>query len=192
MYVMRKIAIVILSVLIVLYAVFLICTSVPFVRDSIIQTIGFVPGFVESLFGLCAAFLYGIGFLLGWSYEEASVYICIYLWPLLLTATLLPLIVVYFKKLRVKHSRLSSVASVVKFILIAGYSSLYVLMTEWIYEHYNQPTVNEQFQQCVNDLSIHANHLGLTYYQINIVLYLGVFALIAALNLLLAWIGRKY
>lgn len=166
----------------------IILIHIPQVRMMIFEQVGFIPNSIDAIFYFFCAILYGIGFILGWNYQEASVYICIYLWPVLLGLSSLPILYNAAKNL----VRKKNFPSVIHFALSAGYASVFVWICKYIWSRYNQPTISGQFNKCMSDLTTHAEQLNLSYTELNILFYIVLFAIIVGVNALIANRQKHY
>ena len=140
------------------------------------------------IFGFLCGMLYLVGWVFGFTYEEISVYICIYGWPALCVAmpTVIALVALYnwIKKLTLWNT--------INLALSAGTTIVFSIYAKLFYQFYsNRPmaleagtpikldSAHDKFMACVQDLTIMANELGMTYEQINLWVYCYLFLAIA-------------
>ena len=131
--------------------------------------------FSEFIFYALCGMLYVMGLSFGFSYEEMSVYVCIYLWPALFTAmpAIITLIALYnwCKKLTLWNciNLSASGTMTIAFWLIS--KEFWWLYTIPSLVHENLSTVHEQFQACVDDLMAIGTQLNMTYIEVNLWIY---------------------
>ena len=141
--------------------------------------------------GLCGL-LYIFGLLFGWNYQETSVYICIYLWPILCILSTLPIMYYNIKKIIVKRKGYITLL----FSFLYNYS--YIIIFTCILQHYsliNTPlgknSINIVFNQCYQDLQQIALACNTTYEIVNLVIYVLLFLIIMFVNILITLKFRK-
>lgn len=142
--------------------------------------------FAEIIFHALCGLLYVTGLLFKLSYEEISVYVCIYLWPMLFTAMPVVITLIAFsnwiKKLTLWNSiNLSASATTTLAFWHIGkeFWELYT-MPNVLHEHLG--TIHEQFRACVDDLNTIASQLNMTYIEINLWIYC-VLSIVIALTM---------
>ena len=128
---------------------------------------------VKFIFAILCGVLYVIGLPFGLNYEQTSVYICIYLWPLLCVACAL---FTTYKAIRKKKTTFIVVNSII--------SVLYILITVGIFAHYSRLSVHEQFNDCMWKLYGLSDHLGISYEAVNLLIYVVLFSVIVIFHLL--------
>ena len=140
--------------------------------------------FSEIIYYLLCGMLYLAGVVFGLSYEEISVYVCIFLWPALMTA--LPAIITlialrnWHRKLTLWNSTnlIASGTTTCVFWLIS--KKFYLLYTSPNLVHVHVSTVHDQFMACVEDLKFIASQLNMTYIEVNLWIYCVLSIVIAA------------
>lgn len=140
--------------------------------------------FSEIIFdGLCGM-LYLTGLVFGLSYEEISVYVCIYLWPALFTAmpAVITLIATYnwCKKLTLWNSINLTASATITYAFWLISREFWGLYTVPSLVHEHLSTVHEQFQACVDDLIAIGTRLDMTYIEVNLWIYCVLSIVIAA------------
>lgn len=140
---------------------------------------------IKYTFGILCGLLYVLGLLLGFNYEEISVYLCIYGCPIICTLSALALCVANYKRFRRKRSWSS-------FLLISAalicnvylYIDVFGAICEW-YGSLDRIDVHREFVQCQNDLMeiAHRNHT--TYEYVNLVIYAIAFPCVLFFNYIL-------
>ena len=130
-------------------------------------------------FGICYGFLHYIGLIFNWTYQEASVYICIYLWQILLILSTIPILIKSIIKC-IKNKK-----SYIALILSICYTALYCYFTVIVFNHYPISDINYTFNLCVKDLQNIAQYCNISYETINICIYLIGFVIICWINYLL-------
>lgn len=128
---------------------------------------------VKFIFAILCGILYVIGLPFGWNYQETSVYICIYLWPLICVACAL------FATIK------AITRKKVGFIVVNGtLFALYSLITFAIFKHYLAlPSIQAQFNDCMWKLYGLSDNTGLSYEAINLLIYVVLFSLIVLFHL---------
>lgn len=116
----------------------------------------------------------------GWSYEEASVYICIYLWPAL---CVLVALVATIYSIRKKNA----VCSIINGILLVAYS----IFTWIIYTEFMSMDIEHQFNTCMFMLIDRSVKYGISYEMMNLLFYVGGFALIVLIHTILTICAKK-
>lgn len=134
---------------------------------------------MELIFQFLCGLLYLVGLPFGWSYQETSIYVCIYLWPMLCTLSTIPILWISVK-------RRKWILSVVSLL----YTSVYVYFTIDVINHY--PISNPaSFMNCMTDLKSLAAYCGVTYAEINLLIYVVAFILILLFNFSVYMIIQK-
>jgi hypothetical protein len=142
------------------------------------------------IFKFLCGILYVIGLCFGWNYREASVYICIYLWPALCVLSTLPITVGLIHRIVANKSRWLSVFALP---FAWFYTTCYITFSVLIYTYYTDGIYhNNPFDMCMNDLQQIARERNTTYEHVNIVIYVYLFALIWLVNGILAYIAKPY
>lgn len=134
---------------------------------------------IEDLFNLLCGFLYLIGIPFGWSYQDTSIYICIYLWPILCCLSTLPILYISVLTIR-KHK----IVGMILMLLSGMYSFYYVFYTNFIISRYGFGVPNA-FNKCMIDLKFIAEQTRLSYAEINIFIYVVLFLGIISFNYLI-------
>ena len=144
----------------------------------------------KGIFGILCGILYVIGLVCGLNYEEISVYICIYLWPLLIILSTFPLIYESIKKIILVKNKLFGSLFL---ILSSVYSYTYVLIFGSILEHYNiKYSIHQLFKLCYNDLIEISYNCKMSYEQVNLIIYCELFLTIILINFILYKLLRVF
>lgn len=155
---------------------------------------------MKILFSLLCGLLYLIGLCFGWTYQETSVYICIYLCPILCVLSTLPITVGVIHRIVIDKGRWLSICAL-PFIWL--YTLCYVIFTKLIFYYYNDgyyyaefynepPSIAQHFKVCMNDLQRIATDCNITYEEANIIIYVELMLLIFITNGILAYIAKPY
>ena len=135
---------------------------------------------MNVLFKILCGCLYVIGLPFGWTYQETSVYICIYGCPAV--CLILALLCVYKSSFKTILQRLRFSVNVVILWLYWGLANDF-----WnYYSKWDDP-----FNQCVKDIQYIAKELNMTYEECNIYIYVYLFGLIVLFHLIQLIIYRK-
>ena len=139
---------------------------------------------MNLLFTILCGILYCIGLLFGWNYEQTSIYVCIYLWPILCTISTLPILWQSLKLIRKK-----TFLGIILTLMSTAYTSVYIYYTMEAIERYN---INDPmaFTNCMVDLMSLAKYFGISYELLNILIYVVLFIVIILFNILLALFVR--
>ncbi len=131
---------------------------------------------MELIFQILCGCLYVVGLPFGWNYQETSIYICIYLWPIL--CTLFTLMVLWQSVKLIKRDQLLGIAFTFFSLIHTGY---YAYITTECIKRYN---INDPaaFMNCMIDLESLAASIGVTYATINILIYVVLFLFIFLYN----------
>ena len=127
---------------------------------------------IKLIFAFLCGVLYVIGLPFGLNYEETSVYICIYICPLLCVACAL---FTTYKAIRKKKTAFIVVNSII--------SVLYILITVGIFAHYSRLSIHEQFNDCMWKLIGLSSNLGISYEAINLLIYVVLLSAIVVFHL---------
>lgn len=140
---------------------------------------------MKIIFTILCGLLYCIGIPFGWSYETTSIYICIYLWPIICTLSTIPIIWQSIKL--VSRKKMLGLILVLLAIIYTAYYGYYTL--EAIH-HYN---INDPhaFMNCMLDLKSLASYFEISYETVNILIYVVGFTVIVTFNYIVARIIRK-
>lgn len=152
---------------------------------------------IKLIFRLLCGLLYLIGLCFGWTYQETSVYFCIYLWPALCIISTLPITIGLIHRIVVNKGRW---ISVVALPLAWLYTACYITFTALIYRYYGDNIyqngtgyeIQRIFNMCMKDLQRIAAECNTTYEDVNIAIYIYLFAFILLVNGLLAYIAKPY
>lgn len=128
---------------------------------------------IKLIFAILCGILYVIGLPFGWNYKETSVYICIYLWPLLCVACAM---FTTYKAIR-KKKKVFIIVNCIIFVL-------YIMFTWAIFAYYSGLSVEDQFNDCMLKLYGLSDHTGLIYEAINLLIYVVLFSLIVLFHLI--------
>lgn len=147
---------------------------------------------MEIIFEILCGCLYVIGLIFGWDYKETSVYICIYLWPILcVLISLLPTVALVRNIVYNKRRILSIIG--IPFAML--YTMVYVAIAGKLEEHYENSYliggINAQFDQCMRDLQQIASMCETTYAMVNLKIYVEFFIIILIANILIYYLLVK-
>ncbi len=132
------------------------------------------------LFQILCGLLYLAGLPFGWSYQESSIYVCIYLWPMICTLSTIPILWISIKR----HKWIMSAICLL-------YTSVYVYMTIDVINRYSIKNPSS-FMNCMIDLKSLAEYCNLTYAEINLLLYVVLFILILLVDFCIYRLIKKY
>lgn len=135
---------------------------------------------INIIFYFFCGILYVIGLVFGWTYKEASVYICIYGCPIICIISAV-LSIIYCK---IKTFVRTIICSIDISLLI-----LYLILTKYFWNYFSKSY--DQFEVCKNDLIEIAGKLDITYNECNIYLYCILFPAIVVFHLIQIIIFRK-
>lgn len=122
---------------------------------------------VKAIFFICAGFLYAIGLVTEWGYEKASVYINLYLQPILLI-----LIGLYYLckiLFRLKNNKYWC-SIIVLLVLILDIYLFYL-----IYNRYPISDIKFSFNKCVIDLQNLSKNTGYSYELWNLIIFVALY-----------------
>ena len=131
---------------------------------------------MKILFMFLCGILYLIGIPFGWSYETTSIYVCIYLWPILCCLSTLPILFISLKYLK-KNFFIGSFLSIFSILYLLSY----IGFTLSVIERYNIKYKNS-FMNCMIDLKDIAHYYGISYETLNILIYVVGFLGIILIN----------
>jgi len=127
--------------------------------------------------------------LFGWSYKEASVYICIWFWPVVATATTLPLIYAGIKRIATGQKAWLGYA-ILPVALAYTFSYVYFYQKVLEFYHVGIQGTKAIFSQCVGDFQWIADQCGTTYETANLIIYVELMLVICLVNFALYWLLR--
>lgn len=131
---------------------------------------------IDKLFMICVSFLEFLGRTLSLTYKEISVIFNLYVQGFIITVTgVLPALFVV--------TDIKNIPSLSE-ILIIIYGILCVMAFVKILSHY-RPPMNMAFERCVDDLLWMASKYKTTYNKLNIIIFVVIWLLIFAFNILL-------
>lgn len=147
---------------------------------------------MEIIFEILCGCLYVIGLVFEWNYKETSVYICIYLWPILcVLISLLPTVALVHNIIYNRRRILSIIG--IPFAML--YTTLYSSIAGGLIEHYEYSRlrggINAQFNQCMRDLQEIASMCETTYAMVNLKIYVELFIIILIANILIYYLLVK-
>lgn len=144
---------------------------------------------VQVLFYVIAGLLSGIGLLLGFNYEEISVYLCIYFWvALMFILSLIPTIrsfAGYLKKQYLKTFLISTPLITLNIIW-------YCIGYKMIMRYHNLDGIKAQFALCQDDLALIARHTHQTYEQVNLMVYVGAPILFIGFYVIVFYLVKRW
>jgi hypothetical protein len=136
---------------------------------------------IKLIFAVLCGILYCIGLPFGFNYEETSVYICIYLWPLLCVVAAL------YVTIKATIRKDVWIASINGFTLL-----VYSLITITIFKHYLAlPSIHAQFNDCMWKLYGLSSNLGISYEALNLLIYVVLFSVIMLFHSICLIIMKK-
>lgn len=140
----------------------------------------FCGKFLLMPFAVCVLFLRVLGALLGLDYKQISVYFNIHLQGTLLCLSgVSPLLAVAYR-----CAQGLSWCLAVLFLAFAFYAAMYVAAFVWLFRHYKLPCY-DAFDRCVADLK----HLGaqwrMSYYAVNLLLFVVGWLALVIINMFL-------
>lgn len=141
---------------------------------------------MKLIFEFLCGLLYLIGYPFGLTYEEISIYICIYLWPSLCTISTIPIILISFKK--ILNKKIVGIPCLISSII---YFLYYCYYTNLVICRYNISNPNS-FTNCMLDLKILAKYYEISYETLNILIYVIGFILIITFNIVVYKLIKKY
>lgn len=128
------------------------------------------------IFKILCGLLAGIGFLLGFNYEEISILICVYAVPIICILCCI-LSIYHWRKIQYIKNRLFCT---INLVLLYFYIHMAKMYTEiYPYEH-----THESFVRCMDDITNIANKLNISYEECNIYIYCYLFGLIIFIHLI--------
>lgn len=131
---------------------------------------------MKEIFELLCGILYLIGLPFGWSYQETSIYICIYLWPILCCISTFPNIIMAIL-ITIKHK----IKGILILFISLIYSFYYIFYAKFFINRYGIDVPNA-FNKCMIDLKFISDQLGITYEELNILIYVILFSIIIIIN----------
>ena len=138
---------------------------------------------IKLIFGFLCGMLYLVGCIFGYTYEEISVYICIYGWPALCVAmpTVIALVALYnwVKKLTLWNTINLALSTSVAYAFGRIADLLIALYSHGNETHAHLETIHDKFVACRGDLMVMASGLGMTYEEVNLWIYCYMFLAIA-------------
>lgn len=135
---------------------------------------------MKTIFEVLCGILYLIGIPFGWSYETTSIYICIYLWPILCCISTFPIL---FSSIRFFFKKKLLIGSILT-LLSTFYTYIYICFTLIILDRYSISD-SYSFYNCMIDLKIIAEYYNISYEALNIIIYVFGFLIIQIFNFLL-------
>jgi len=141
---------------------------------------------MKELFTFLCGILYLIGYPFGWSYEETSIYICVYLWPILCCFSTIPILVISILSIA-KHKICGIILSVLSIV----YNLYYVFYCNLIIERYSITNPNS-FMKCMLDLKAISESLKISYEALNIYIYVVLFLFIIITNYIIYRIIKHF
>ena len=148
---------------------------------------------ISIVFGICCAILFVIGLCLGWSYEESSVYVCISFWPYFMTYLLslpsLYSIAMLFNARNVLMKLFNAAVALVFTIPTYMAFKMSMIMNGYYISKCNDNT-KAMFDLCVKDLTEIAHRTGMSYYEVNIIVYCYSSLIILLIVLLVLFVIR--
>lgn len=133
-------------------------------------------------FGCCALFLLILGKCLGLNYKQISVYFNLYLQgTVLMISGAMPLIASVYNF----YTNISWLNSLL-IVLMSFYWSLYIVGLCWMIKHYKGDT-EYAFNLCVADLKAIAQLWRLSYYTVNLIIFIGWWLSLLYINIFLAY-----
>jgi len=132
---------------------------------------------IQTLFDLLCGLLYLVGYPFGWTYQETSIYMCIYLWPIICCISVLPIICQTVLLLLKTRRWWSPIPVLFSFV----YLFYYVFYTNIAIERYGINVPNA-FNKCMVDITFIAQQTGMSYAEVNILIYIVLFLGILLIN----------
>lgn len=136
---------------------------------------------MEIIFQFLCGLLYCIGYIFGLSYVDISIIICIYLCPIIC------IIVAFFASCYTFKQ--TNICNRILFSINTSLLLLYINISDMFWKHYQ---VNDPFTLCMNDLKTIANHMNITYEEVNLQIYCVLFFGIILFHLVIIPIFSKF
>ena len=140
--------------------------------------------FLQLIFDFLCGILYVVGLMNGFNYEEFSVYVCIYAWPILCAAmpTIIALVALYnwVKKQTLWSTINLAISTGTAYIFWRIANLLIALYTRGYETHPRLETIHDKFTACLEDLMMMSDQLNMTYAELNLWIYCVLFLLISA------------
>ena len=111
----------------------------------------------------------------GIDYIHISIYVCIWLWTSICILSAIPFLSASIKRRKSGSHKVGGLAGIIFaaiYILISSTIALYFVL------RYPVATPNESFRLCADDLLALGKHFGLSYAEINIIIYIFLFLLL--------------
>ena len=139
---------------------------------------------IKLIFGFLCGCLYLIGQMFGWSYQETSVYVCIYAWPAICVAAS-AIGSIYF----IRHYEESFVTKCLS-VFNLGLTLFYISTTSLFWGHFG--SFADPFEVCMDDLQHIARDLSMIYEEVNLYVYCVLFFGIVLFHLIQIFLHRIY
>lgn len=141
---------------------------------------------MEILFKILCGILYCVGLCFNLTYQEISVYICIYGCPLFFIG------VAIFINIYILYKTLKNYNKVNLLLLILSYLQIiiYIILFIGIYNYYKNLSILEQFNLCMRDLQKIAKLNNITYEECNLIIYVGGAFIILIINSCMFYITK--
>lgn len=129
---------------------------------------------VDLIFKFLCGCLYLIGLPFNWTYQETSIYICIYACPVICIIS--AVISLFSCSIMTWWGRF-------RFSFNATLLLIYLQLTNVFWEHYFNDFAPEPFAQCVEDITEIANEMHISYEECNLWIYCVLFPMVVIFHL---------
>lgn len=147
---------------------------------------------IKLIFGFLCGVLYIIGLIFNLTYQEISVYVCIYLWPIICIFS--TFVIIYYLIKWILLNNKHRIYNIIGLILATFYSYTYILIFDKILTHYNvkHHSINKIFNLCYMDLIEISHKLNISYEDLNLYIYCYLFILIMIFNFSLTFMINRF
>ena len=143
---------------------------------------------VNSFFRFLCDIIEWIGQLMGWDYQTASVYVGIYIFPivcLVFPCILFIKTILYYQKSKNSHFLFSCFGVGSCFLLLCLFFSVYIA------HYWAAGSLHNQYYACMNDFRALSTKTGFSYAELNVLFY-AVFPFVIILScLIMGWALKR-
>ena len=145
---------------------------------------------INLIFAFLCGCLYVVGLIFGLDYQQVSVLVCCWLWPIICTVSTIPILYVVVKNFFRCKMSLTKVFYSVMICVAFYYFMTYCMITSFGFDTY--PNMDAAtFEKCMTNLQEMANEYEISYEALNLLIYVVLFAAIIAFNIFLCWLLNK-
>lgn len=142
---------------------------------------------MEFIYQFFSGILCQIGESLNLSYEPVTIFVCIYLWPVICTLTTIPIVRSALKLYEVKKN-----AGLISSILSMGYTLMCLMFSISMMNKYSLSSPFYSYDSLVENLYEIADGFNTSFETLNVYIYVIGFICIVSFNVIISYVIKRF